>query len=444
MQVQKASPSKNAKRKNNRKNTGIFNRGLRKNVGEQTNSNDDAIRWPRFSLLASQLSTVTKFEMLAYFGSNDQQTYEVLNMIDSEEKQLQAISDLYQIVKAQPKYKNLKERVWSADTSPLEVIIWLLRKLGPLAEGKEWTIDTYKEGSKTRYRFVTWLGFHRQAIMDKDIHFKLDFLPFLKGRDLQLHDMIIDAVALISRNNKIPLWDEDGDYSKGLERVNTEPHSATRVNPLYEDYQVGLPAQYLKIINRRKRAKGLEQELRSRLIKYTDSSDRKTEMVNWVQWALGIAKTKQCMEPYSFLPNYIEAASPIGPQRLYKFVWSTHWKDYVHKIADAKLRDDEKFGSFLPVMYTAVYPGKKMIPINDHYKKLAADRGYYRAYHFPERMFGFLNEGWKHFNVRFKSYYYKNAQDETATEAYIRINQPAKSRQRAESKQLLINILHNE
>lgn len=444
MPVQKTSRRKNAKPKINRRDFSKLQQHSPADGGKQTAAHDDAIRWPRFSVLAGQLGSVTKFEKLAYFGTNDQNQYEVLNMIDTEEKQLQAISDLYEIVKAQPKYRNLKERSWAPETTPLEVLVWLLRKLGPLAEGKDWTIDTYKQGRKTRYRFVVWDGFHRQEVMDTEVHFALDFLPLLKKRDEELHDLIVDTVALVSRENKIPVWDEDGDYSHGLKRILAEPYLATVVNIRCEDYQVGLPAQYLKLINTRKKFTSLEKSIREKLKKYKANSQRKTEVINWVFWALNLAATKQTLAPYTFIPNYIQAGSPIGPGRLYKFVWSNHWKDYVHKIADAKISDDEKYGVFLPVKFTATEPGKEMIPIDKNYKKLAVNLGYYRAHHFPERMFAFLNEGSKHFQLRFREYYYKNAEGETATEAYIRLSEPVKAEARAEAKKLLINILHDE
>jgi len=444
MQVQKTSARKNAQPKIDRRDPRKLRQPATKDGGEQTAAHDDAIRGPRFSVLAGQLSTVTKFEMLAHFGSNDEEQYEILNMIDTEEKQLQAISDLYQIVKAQPKYKGLKDRSWPAETSPLEIILWLLRKLGPLAEGREWTIDTYKQGRKTRYRYVTWLGFHRQAVMDKEIHFPLDFLPLLKKRDLELHDLVVDAIALVSRSNKIPIWDRDGDYSHGLERILEEPYLASIMNVNCEDYQAGLPAQYLKLIRGRMRIKDLDADIRKRVLKYKGESQRKNGAIGWIKWAVDIAATKQTLQPYSFVPNYIKASSPIGPQRLYKFVWSEHWKDYVQKIAEARLRDDEKYGVFLPVMYSAVIPGKKLVPIHDNYKKLTQGRSNYILRYFPERLFCFLNEGWKHFNQRHREYYYKNNDGETATEAYYRLTDPPKAEQRIESNKLLINILDNE
>lgn len=233
MPLQKTRSGKNAGPKIDREYPRKLKQPVSKNGDQQTHTDDDAIRWPRFSVLAAKLGTITKFEMLAHFGSSDEKQHEILNMIDTEEKQLQAIGDLYQIVKAQPKYKNLKDRNWPAETSPLEIIVWLLRKLGPLAEGKEWRIDTYKEGRKTRFRFVIWDGFSSQYIKCDEVHFPLDFLPLLKKRDEELHDMIVDTVALVSRCNKIPIWDNDGDYSDAVTRVLKEPYFVKVTNYYY-------------------------------------------------------------------------------------------------------------------------------------------------------------------------------------------------------------------
>jgi hypothetical protein len=360
-------------------------------------------------LLGSQLKRMPLMFMSHGTGKDfSNSKSNLLSIIDTEEKQLQAVSDLYQIVKAQPKYKNLKEPVWDVTTAPIEVIYWLLRKLGPLAEGEAWTIDTYKEGRKLRYQFIVYRHYHRQHVKDREEYIPLDFLPFLKNRDQPLHDMIIDLIALVSKANKIPLWDEDGDFSKGMMDLFADRWLATELYSMQFDcYNTGPAAEYLKLIKKRRRVV-TERSIQEMLEKYNAKSERKSQMIWWIKKGLSLAKDKQCITTNTYIPHFW-TGTPITPYRMYKFVWSLHDKDILRQRAYAIMKKDEKDGEFLPLEFSITRPGQKVKPIKH-------DR-------FPIRLYDFMSHAVAMLFWRYKDYYYRDrlSAPETPSESLMNL-----------------------
>ncbi len=277
--------------------TGKSNRTL-SNGSAKRAENDSAISGTNFHLLTSELRSIPLWQLALLVGSAKGDLLpNLLQIIDTEEKQLQCISDLWLIVKAQPEYKGLKDPNFSEGESPQRIIQWLLRKLGPLAKGKGWTVDTYKEGRKIHYRFVVVQGYPECFVRHREVFLPIDFLPMLEKKDKQLHDMIIEVLALVSRKAKIPLWDEDGDFSEALDmlvtgremyndELNSEvfgTQSTLRHQRQRELYRDGLPAQYLRKIKVRGK-----QASRSSFTKLnqgyynSDMSIRKKQILNWL------------------------------------------------------------------------------------------------------------------------------------------------------------------
>ena len=335
--------------------------------------------------------------------------HDLLDIIDTEEKQLQCIRDLYAIVKAQPKYKTLKEPVFKPETSPIKVIAWLLRRLGPLAKGNRWNIDTYSDKGITRFRYVVFRHYHNQ-LYKGSVYFPLDFLPLLKKRDVAMHDMIIDLVALTSRVNKIPLWDEDPDYGQQLAIVLDSPVTEGRnsLERQINSYCFGPAAQYLALLKKRRRVV-TEPMLREKMANYKYKSQRQIELARWMWAGINLISTRKCIANTTYVPNYV-TGTPYTPVRMFKYVWSQHDNDVLRSRAKDEIAiDRSKYGTYSPFSYTIVKPGEKMKPLEKN--------------SFPMDLSEFLDRGYSIVMGRHRQYFYRNqlAEQDTPSEYLIDI-----------------------
>jgi hypothetical protein len=326
---------------------------------------------------------------------------QLLKMVDTEAKQLQCIEDLYAVMKSQPKYKKMGEaNHWKPDTSPIEVLTWLLRRLGKLAEGRDWTVDTYTEQGKTRYRFIVYkvypfvkhnMSMHRLL----ETFLPLDFLPRLKKKDGPLHDMIIDVVALVSKANKLPLWDEDGDFSEMvadlLEKGGTlKAKENGIVAQQLQSYREGDARNTLRILRRRRKMVTLTM-INRQLGKYMATSIRRRIVCNWIERGMLLAGTRKNIKPYCYTPQFIKGKT-LSAERQFKIVWSLDPDDVVSNRAQNKLHLDTKQGEFYPMAYSVGMPGKVMKPL--------------QLDEFPVKLSAWLDDGVRHFLGDYRDYYY--------------------------------------
>ncbi len=290
----------------------------------------------------------------------------LLGIVDTEAKQLRAIEDLYAIMVAQPKYQKLGGKQWNPTVEPLAVLQWILRKLGALADGEDWTIDTYQEGRKTRYCMVISRGYSAnysynllpvKGLME---HIPLEFLPDLLKRDKPMHDLIVDTVALVAKHNEVPLWDSDGEYAESVNQVLTDPYYQ---NDFYHHrvatYRDGAAAAYLKLLNSRLRVK--PEDIKEQVRLYKTTSQRKERMVWWVRRGLEVAAYKQTIAGNTYIPAYEPRKNIRTPYHLYKFIWSTWERDPVAELARERL-DALKQAYYSTVSYTVTKPGQVMQP----------------------------------------------------------------------------------
>lgn len=383
-----------------------------KNGSGKAGTHESASFGPRLYFLESTLRSKSLFELSIRSSSSEPGVDQLLKIVDTEEKQLQAIVDLYAIVKAQPKYRKSKEPNWKESDTPIEILHWLLRKLGPLAKGNQWTIDTYQDGRNKRFRFVVFKKYSGNKIVDREEHLPLDFLPFLKKRDQQMHDMIIDVVALVSKNNKIPLWDEDGDFSIQIEDLKKESTSWNyQLDAQRLSYSTGPAAEYLRLIHeRQKSVKAFD--VTKQMVAYDASSQRKESIMWWLRSGIQLASNKQDISINTYVPDYVNG-SPITPFRTYKFVWSVHQHDVVKVRAHKQMKKDLKAGNYMPLMFSITLPGQKV-------KDLKYDP-------FPEYLYDFLSTGFKMVCYRYREYFYKNMLDEEKTPVETMLEQIEKA-----------------
>lgn len=361
-------------------------------------ANDHAVFESEFHLLTKNLGSIPLWQINLLRGTNDQYMSDALKMIDTEEKQLQAISDLWQIIKAQPKYKTLKEPNLSAQDSPSQVLQYILKKLGALANGLEWNIDIYSEGRKLRYQFVVKKYYPNHQVRGNAHFMALDFLPALEIKDKQLHDIIIEIVALVSKKAFVPLWDEDGDYSAAEKYLwsNVEKeYSSSRIIANYEHYTHGKPPEYLKKINSRKKV-ATQHSVYAACKGYNWKSDRQRQIAYWMRLGMRLAEAKDCIENHTYIPEFdTEKERCITPYRNYKFIWSNHNNDLVNARASKCWKDDDKrFGKYRPISFTITKPGEKMQPI--------------KVSQFPIMLDEFLGLGEYYFQRKYEQYFYKD------------------------------------
>lgn len=361
----------------------------RKNGSGESGENITSANGLGFHFLAKKLKSISFLEMA--LNGWDKCT-ELIKTINSEEKQLQAITDLFSIVKAQPRYKNLKEPYFPVQTEPAIVLLWVLRKLGPLAKGNEWTVDTFIDNGKQRFQFVVYKRFNTQKLKNRFEHFSLEFLPYLKPRDIELHDLIIDIVALVSKCNNIPLWDEDGDFSKQIEILTEQTDNQNSIiMSQISFYKSGPAVEYLNLI--RQRIKVVDEKIIQQKIKiYNNKSGRQNQILWWIRNGLRLAASKQNLSPWTFVPGYING-NPVTPYRTFKFVWSTHDNDIIYKKAISQLRKDLNNYDAIPLQFTIAKPGELLKDIQPS--------------SFPENLYEFVAQGISHTQYSFRDYYYK-------------------------------------
>jgi len=393
------------------------NGGKVKNGNSKAGSGIAASSGTGLHLLSQELKGISLFQLKMISGNNDiyPMPAGLLEIINTEAKQLQCIEDLYAIVKAQPKYKNMKEPQWTIDSSPIEVICRLLRKLSPLAKVGRWTVDSFvdkADPNKLRYRFVAYKYYSSNELRDSEEFLSLDFLPFLKDRDIAMHDMIIDTVALVSKANKVPLWDEDGDYSLCMKELGSSCCLGNNNHVLmqqYASYFGGVASQYLKLIKSRRRVITIEM-IRAQVLKYRITSWRKRRVIYWVQAALELAEKGGCIADHTYVPHY-KKGTPWTPYRSYKFIWSCHQNDCIHKRANSVLQKDlSKYGIFVPLMFSIAKPGQVFKEIKGSV--------------FPVKLYDFMRDGISIFLWRHRTYFYKemmNAQETPAETLLERI-----------------------
>lgn len=344
-----------------------------------------------------------------HLGDSNSDHSKLLDAISTREGILQAISDLFAIVKAQPKYQSLNDDRFSESSDPMDVLMWVLRKLGPLAKGRDWTVDTYRQGGKTRFCFVIYRhytgssGFgSNNGFKPSEKHISLDFLPFLLKRDRGLHDLIIEVVALVSRNCDIPLWDRDGDFSEALASLKSILPVNQHVENQKRIYTSGPAAEYLRILNQRRKVATARSVL-AKLNGYchpaerSELSQRLRWVLNWVDYGIALSSYKTNIDAFTYIPNYRKTGQEVTPRRQYKIVWSVHNMDYVYGKADSKInRDTGDHYQYRPAYFSVTRPGELVEPLANEFPD------------FPIMLSQWMNEGELIFRSHHREYFYKH------------------------------------
>lgn len=365
--AQKASDNRRADRQGERE---------RQNGSKGHTGDENTLQGLRLRVLKLQ----PKSALEVYVNTHTESERDWFGLVDTEDKQLSLIEDLYAILIAQKAIK-FNEPKWSEYTEPFAIIRWLCRKLAKLAKGEYWFIDTYMEGKKTRYEFVIMKWYSHQYVDATDKHVPLDFLPYLKKRDEPLHDCIIDMIAFASRTCKIPLWDEDGDYSEGLAALNadfkTEDFGILGRLPIIDFdfmpdaierqrliYRKGLAAQYMKLIKQRRKLV-TRQDVWDKAMKCNWKSDRLLYIKNWIINGMELCSQGGDIKKYTRLNNYRkEDDSKLRtPYRRYKFTWAWSPNDFIAKYVDEKLGEYYRSSNYHSVMHTSAKPGQKLKPL---------------------------------------------------------------------------------
>lgn len=380
-------------------------------------------------ILSKQLKPLTYLELQLRgvkkeYNSPDKQ----LKIYDTEAKQIQIIKDLYEIVKAQQEYKVLKEPVLNEDTDPIDVIKWLLRKISPLtnmAKGNDWVIDTYEdESGKTRYRLVIRKNYNSQKVLN-ECYLGIDFLPLLKTKDEQLHDLVVDTIALVSKVNGVKMWYELKQWQECKETFcmynpSLDYWTMEDIIPMVEkketkqfisyDYQFGIAAHYQKLFEQRKEVVTI-QSVTKMQARYEGDSIRKRLELHWVTGALTMATLGGNIDNNTFVPNYVLSDKTVLPNQSYVFMWCNRKNDPLTEMFyKALISNGEKHGEYIPVKFSITKPGEKItLP---------------KECSHPERLVEFMKHKGSILNA-YRDYYYgtelqwKTLLHQTATEFFI-------------------------
>lgn len=392
----------------------------RKNGGEQGRKNSATIGITGFHLLSKQLRTITQFEAEYLLGGtlsgSDAGEY-FLKLRSNEEQQLAILKDLYAILKAQPEYGKMKQPSWNEQTTTMEVLTWVLKKLAPLAKGKGWGIDAYQQGSRTRYSFVVVDEYHSQKVIYGQ-EIPLEFLPYLKVKDEQLHDIVVEMVAYVCEHAHIQMWYEDNDFLPLLKtyRFCNEETSHQDIIQAYDQksiqrwiYSSGPAAKYAQLFAEKRKVVS-SQSIHAKIKRYDSNSQRKNWMISWVKEGLRLVALQDDIRKHTFIPNYGQDISrSISPYRDNKFVWSLNHKDFFYKSVMSRMKEDaRKYGQFRPIAFSITKPGQVIKPpVSSRY---------------PFEYCDFMKYGMTHLNsfreYYFKDTYYSDAKG-TLTEQYM-------------------------
>lgn len=425
MQKTATKPAKPAKPASRRKNKAPA-KGKRARPGKSTvphpllpagnagilggNQSGNASRGIRYSVLTSELGSKSLFQIA--IDCNDREGQGWVNLLDTERKQLRCIADLWAIVKAQPKYETLNKTNWKATDKHLDVIAWLMRKLGVLANGDKWLIDL----QQGKYVFVVYRNFHSQMVRNDIEWVALDFLPVLATKDKPLHDLIIDLVALMHTCNAIPLWDDDYYTGRALNYLLNENVSENSVRKDYKTlYSTGLPAQYLQLIREQAKVVTIDSIRKKKRDYYSVTSEagkelsaRKRVCLYWIESGIIIAEWGRKISEFSFSASW--TGKHVAAEHLYKWMWDTSSDDPLRMKFDILFDQDEDAGGMsLPVTYTICRPGEVLQPLveDSPSKEVKHHFGAYRRHCFAEELCGFLRDGNSHFKcAEYESYYY--------------------------------------
>ena len=255
------------------------------------------------------------------------------------------------------------------------------------------------------YRLVVYRYYNSQQVKERFEFIPLDFLPSLLKKDMPLHNLIIDTIALVSRENLIPLWDEDGDYSEKLKKTLDLPLKDNSVaKGQISSYANGVASKYLSLVKERR-----EVITRDDIIKqvndYDNNSQRKNLIIWWVKKGIRLSKTRQNITENTFIPSYTNCKA-ITPYRSYKFIWSNHKNDIINKVVKKSMLDEYKSnGMILPLEFSIALPGEVRMPIEYD--------------DFPVELYDFMSTGVSIFLWRYKDYFYKKQMEKNLTPSEI-------------------------
>lgn len=330
-------------------------------------------------------------------GVGNERNDDILASINTPAKLLKAISDLHEIIQAQPKYKDFNPQ-WKGTESPEKVLLYMLRKIGPLAGGKEWFIDCHSQSGVPQFSLVIYQSFPNYHVKCRNEYMPLDFLPGLKSRDEELHNLIIDTVALVTKHNRVPLWDEDGHYSEAIKDLVTKDQTSDHLARQKEIYSKGIAKQYLNTIRRRQKVVNIDQHDKA-VDRYIAGSNRKIAFRYWMKLGVRLARTGGNIIPF-ILARGVDAKRNdiLYPHQLYKFIWSCHPKDVINRRVERKINGHQYS---LPVVFSRTRPGEKIKPI---------EMGDYPVYNYD-----FMSFGVRHVLWTFRDYYYKKLMESKTT-----------------------------
>jgi len=147
-----------------------------------------------------------------------------------------------------------------------------------------------------------------------------DFLPELKDKDKELHDLFISAISALFNINSINLWDWDEPYLCEFFLSDDDLEMDEDEKKYYKSFLNGTPNEYLHlIINSDSNPNDLEKEFNEYFRK---NSDLPVEIITFFRLAIHIIENKLSYK--DFLPD-LEDADEYDEQlcieRYCRFVW---------------------------------------------------------------------------------------------------------------------------
>lgn len=331
------------------------------------------------------------------------ESQEINSICTNATEMAQCLNDLWSIVKAQPKYAKVSDNKFSKQSSPYEVLAWLLRKLGALTNGKEWTVDYYYENGVKRYCFVQYDFFNSQKVYGSGFFAPIDFLPYLEKKDITLHNLIVTMLAALIRFNNMPTWFNHPVLSKKLQelkelKIVTKDYPNLGIMDLTANgrqqlvYTVGHAGKYEKLLTEM----SAKVEITNIHDAYYDFararkrslSQREIAIRYFAEEVINLATEGKEMATFNYQPVYEEQRENVKWR--HAIVWSRHHNDYLQRSYD----DDNRYVWQLPKKFSITKPDQEMQPINS--SKYPED---------IELLFKYFSS---HFTSRFSSFYYKN------------------------------------
>lgn len=274
----------------------------------------------------------------------------------SEDLQRKAIIDLWDILK---RHGYNDECTLPNDIPPHEVLSRMIGVINNIANYFRYEIRIYRNEDNDCFYLK---AYHEYELEFDCFAFSIEYLPFLKNENAQLHNIIIALLALIQDKSKIAGLDDDErwtEYFSDWYLESEDDDAIENAKEITRLYTTGEIARYRKLLNKKQSVSSLEKRVK----KFKPKGKLEINVLSWVK--SGIALIKSDYSLFSFFPDdyneltEMQYESDPDPARKFRILWSDRdafFEEWSNDLQQAY----ESNGMIAPLVYV-----KEIFPLKD-------------------------------------------------------------------------------